>query len=668
MKIFQNWLQKYFSILLLIIISALTYLPFIHQFGYYRDDWYLMYSTNALGGDVFHQIYAGDRPIRAYVMSFAYTLFGINPLYYNLSAYVLRLLGAFAFFVTLQMIWKEQRKTNLVASVLFLIFPGFLSTPNAIDYQSQQLSLFLAMLSITLTVKAVLDSRLSIKVLNSVLVTILSFFYLGLIEYFLGLEVFRLSIIFLISYRNSALTLFQKIRHAFLNWLPFSIGSILFILWRFFIFDSERKATDLGAQLGIWFESPLLVSIEWAKILLRDIFEVTLLAWWLPLSNLWNISLRLREYLLVGILACAVFFIITITLKNIKENSNSENSFSEMFWVGLLTIIAGFIPVILSNRDADFNTLSRYMLASSVGAVILISTLINQFQSKKVYISAVYILIISSFLMHHFNGLAWARSSNAMQNFWWQVSWRIPQIKENTTLVVNYSHTAIEEDYFIWGPANFIYYPESKNNQKVEPSLWGLVLNRESAISILNHAQPEFVNRRSIITYFGYDNILILTQPSSSSCVQIIDGNMPIVSDYEQYDIQLIASESKINNIILDETHAPPSDLVFGSEPQHEWCYYYQSASLAFQNGDYEKVLELKKTAEKAGFTAQDPVEWMPFLQAAILVSDYDEATQLSRYIKKSSFLQLQACENLPKNSNFDEQMKDFIQKTFCIN
>ncbi|KXK14672.1 MAG: hypothetical protein UZ14_CFX002001097 [Chloroflexi bacterium OLB14] len=442
------------------------------------------------------------------------------------------------------------------------------------------------------------------------------------------------------------------------------------MLWRFFIFDSERKATDLGSQLGTWMQSPLLVSIEWGRILLRDIFEVTLLAWWMPLSNLWNISLRLREVLFLVLIAGIITWAVIFVLKNISttEYANSENTSKEMFWVGLIVVMAGFAPVILSNRDADFYGLSRYMLASSVGSVILISAFLSQLKSQKVYVGIACLLIVSSVLMHNLNGLSWKRSSQAMQNFWWQVSWRIPQIRESTTLVVNYSHTAIEEDYFIWGPANFIYYPESKNHQRVEPSLWGLILNRESTISILNHTQPEFVNRRSIITYFGYDNILILTQPSASSCVQVIDGVSPIVSEYEQYDIQIVASESNQNNIVLDETHAPPPDLVFGSEPQHEWCFYYQKAALAFQQGDYEKVLELKQNAEEAGFTPQDPVEWMPFLQASILLSDYDVAIQLSRFIKKSSFLQLQACENLPKTINFDQKMKDFTRETFCIN
>lgn len=663
-------MKKFLPFLLLVFTATFAYLPFIGQFSYFRDDWYLMYAANTLGGDVFHQIYASDRPMRAYVMSAAYSLFGLNPLYYNFSAYGLRLLGAFVFFATLQMIWKEQKKINLIASVLFLIFPGFLSTPNAIDYQSQQLSLFLAILSIALSIKAIFDTRLSIKISITIFVAILSFYYLGLVEYFLGLEAFRLAIIFLISYRNSDLTFLQKIRFAVLNGLLFSIGSITFMVWRFFIFDSERKATDLGTQLSAWFQSPLLVSAEWLRILLKDIIEVTLLSWWLPLSDLWNIPLRLPEVLLIIILAGIIVFATIFVLKNIQANENArlENSHQEMFWLGLSVVIAGFIPVILSNRDADFYGLSRYMLASSLGAVILISAFIHQLRSQKIYVATVCVLILTSVLTHYFNGLSWAKSSRATQNFWWQVNWRIPQLRENTTLVVNYSHTAIEEDYFIWGPANFIYYPESKNTQRVEPSLWGLVLNRESVTSILNQAQPKFINRRSITTYLGYDNILIFTQPSSSSCVQVIDGNIPMLSESEQYDIQMIASASNQNNIILDETHAPPPEFVFGSEPQLDWCFYYQTASLAFQNGQYEKVLEIKQTAEKAGFSPQDPVEWMPFLQAAILLSDDDAATQLSRLIKKSPFLQRQACENLPKLPNLDTQMNTFIQKTFCIN
>lgn len=663
--------KNLFVFLLLFLISALAYLPRIGQFGYFRDDWYLMYSANTLGGDVFHQIYAEDRPIRAFVMSSAYSLFGLNPIYYNVSAYLFRLFGAFVFYLILQMIWKEATKTNLIATILFLIFPGFISTPNAIDYQAQQLSLFLAQISIALGLYAIFEQKISIKIFAILLTSITSFVYLGLVEYFLGLEVFRIAVIFLFSYRESALSFFQKIRQALLNSSYVSAGAVLFVLWRFFIFDSERKATDLGAQLNIWLQSPLLMSVEWLKILIKDIAEILLLAWWVPLSDLWDISLRLRDVFFASSISILVVICVVLIFKNKQIENTSANSntwFTEVFFVGLVTVIAGFIPVILSNRNADFYALSRYMLASSVGAVILVSAFLYQIRLQKVYTIATCVLILSSVLTHHLNGLAWVRSSNEVQNFWWQVSWRIPQLKEDTTLVVNYPTVAIEEDYFIWGPANFIYYPQSKNTQRVEPVLWGAVLNRESSVSILNQADPLFLNRRSIITYLGYNNILLLTQPSSSSCMQVIDGNIPIVSENEQLDIQMIASESNQNNVILDKTHAPLSTLIFGSEPKHEWCFYYQTASLAFQHGEFEQVLEIKRTAEEEGFVAQDPVEWMPFLKSAILLNDYDEVAELARYIKKSSFLKLQACENLPKLQNLDPQMLEFIENTFCIN
>ena len=38
---------------LLLIISGLSYLIFVPQFGYFNDDWYLMYSAGAKGDSGF---------------------------------------------------------------------------------------------------------------------------------------------------------------------------------------------------------------------------------------------------------------------------------------------------------------------------------------------------------------------------------------------------------------------------------------------------------------------------------------------------------------------------------------------------------------------------------------------------------------------------------------
>ena len=665
-------MKKHFTVLLfLLFVSALAYLPFINQFGYFRDDWYLMYSANALGVKTFQGIFAIDRPARILLMTGLYSLFGMNPLYYNIAAYLLRVLGALSFFWTLRLLWPRQRIFATVVALLFLIYPGFLSTPNAIDYQEKYVGLLLGHLSVALSVQAVLSSKRLHKILLWIPTVVFGGLYLTFVEYYFGLEVFRLLAFILLAMRASpGKKAAQWAISAFYNWIFFSIGSLVFFIWRFFIFDSERKATDLGAQLSLFVDSPLSVGISWVINLLKDTFEALVLTWGLPLATLWDTSLRLREIFYAGLLVAlgiaSVAFLLWFLKDDAKENHEDDNWKVEAIWVGLICVITGFVPVILSNRQADFYNYSRYMLPSSSGVVLVLIAVLSQLNARVTRNIIIYGLVGVSILTHHLNGIQWARSSEAMQNFWWQVSWRIPQLQPKTTLVANYSHTAIEEDYFIWGPANLLYHPQSTNNQKVQPALWGLVLNQENTISILNNAEPALLNRRSIITYLGYDNILILTQPTPASCVQVIDGTLPFVSEYEQDDIHAISGESNLKNIVLDENPSPPLEVVFGTEPEHEWCYYYQTASLAFQRRDYETVLDIKQKAKKLGFSPEDPVEWMPFLHAALLLENYDEATEISRLIKKSPRLQLQVCTMLANSSQLNEQARTFAKRTFC--
>src|SRR6185436_6486502 len=109
------------SIILLVIVSAIAYLPLVSKFGYYYDDWYLMHSAGAQGPSVFWDIFSVDRPYRALVMIPAYTLFGANPLYYNVSAYLFRLAGGLALFWILKTLWPQQQGTTTLMALLFLV-------------------------------------------------------------------------------------------------------------------------------------------------------------------------------------------------------------------------------------------------------------------------------------------------------------------------------------------------------------------------------------------------------------------------------------------------------------------------------------------------------------------------------------------------------------------
>ena len=186
----SNWIP----VLLLLIVSAVVYLPFVSKMGLMNDDWYLMFAGKAAGSEAFTTVFSSDRPLRAFVMGPAYSLFGDRIILYHLSAWLFRFLSGACVFWLFQMVWRTNRNANLLIAILFMIYPGFLSQTNPIDYQPQLFALFLAVFSIALTIKAnFVSGWLKFSLILISIVT--GIFYLGLVEYFLGFEALRLTCI-----------------------------------------------------------------------------------------------------------------------------------------------------------------------------------------------------------------------------------------------------------------------------------------------------------------------------------------------------------------------------------------------------------------------------------------------------------------------------------------
>jgi hypothetical protein len=592
--------RDFWAIAVLALVSGLVYLPFVGQFGYFNDDWYLMYSAGAKGAAVFRDIFSIDRPGRVLVMMPAYWLFGQNPLYYNLSAYFFRLLGAVGFYWLLGMLWPRQRIATTSMALLFLIYPGFLSQPNAIDYQSHIVGLAAAMFSMACTLKALLSEKVSSKIVFFSLAILLGWFYLWQMEWFIGIEFLRWGSIFVLVLREKGGTLFQKAWHTLCRAYPLIIVPAVFLFWRMLLFKPERGATDVSLQLDQIVQSPLSTALRWFITLLSDSLDVVLLAWGQPLSSLlsWIWS---RNQLLLGLglgLVSVVVALLVLRQFEVPAKSDEADWRSEAFWLGLVGMVGGLFPVVLVNRYVDFVFYSRYTLVSSASAVILLVALLFSLQNSLTRQVILAGLVLVASLTHFANSQRAVQVTDSMRDFWWQVYWRVPQFSPHTTLIVNYAVGATEEDYFVWGPANLIYYPESAKERYVQPELYAALLNRDTVEKVLTGDGQEFDNRRTIRTYKNYRNVVILTQPTANSCVQVLDGGGPEYSQYENASIQLIGSYSSLD-LILTDVPAPvpaPLAMAFGSEPAHDWCYYYQKAALrgnAVPGMRYSSLLEM---------------------------------------------------------------------------
>jgi len=405
---------------LLFIVAGLLYLPFISRFGYFNDDWYLMYSAGAKGPLVFREIFSIDRPLRALVMIPAYYFLGPNPLYYNLSAFFFRLLSGLCFLWTLRMVWPRQRWMTLSAALLFLTYPGFLSQPNAIDYQSHLSGLAAGMLSIALTVKAIQSENRTGKIAFYLFSILLGWFYLSQIEWYIGLEFFRFACIFILAYREKESLWARMLR--FSRWAyPLILVPGVFLIWRVFIFKSERGATDLNLQFGDVLSSPLTVLLNWSRTLGNDSLDVLFSAWFIPLRRL-SFRITNNEWLVgLGIAAlvlAAVWVAFSLNQKPEVEQPDHRTGWKrEVFWLGVGLIVFGLLPVILVGRSVDFKSFSRYSLIASIGATLLWTVGLSAIANPRARTVLLSLLLLSASLTHYANGLAYARATEAVRNF-----------------------------------------------------------------------------------------------------------------------------------------------------------------------------------------------------------------------------------------------------------
>lgn len=654
--------------LLLALISGITYLIFVPQFGYFNDDWYLMYAAGARGPSVFWDIFAIDRPLRALVMIPAYTLFGANPLYYNVGAFLFRLLSGVFFLWTLRMLWPERKQLTLWMALLFLLYPGFLSQPNAIDYFCHLSGLAAGMLSIGLTLKAVQADTWLRKIYLYAASILLGWFCLGQIEWYIGLEFFRFACLLVLVFRLNE-TLWKKALRFFQYSLPAFFIPGVFLVWRLFFFESERGATDVDMQLGDVRGEPVQFALKFLSTLLNDFVDVLVNAWWLPLRRL-SAGFTASQWL-AGLGVAALALLLLWLFSRVTQMPGDVESGSRSGWrrevvlVGLGAIIFGLFSVILVGRSVDFKNYSRYTLIASVGAALLwplVLSFVSNMRARNVLFG---VLIASAVLTHYSNGFIKARETEATRNFWWQVSWRIPQLTPGATVITRYT-VAAEEDYFTWGPANLLYYPESNHEKYVQPAIPAFVLNEDTIAGVFAHEGQDYSNRRSIRTYPNYRSILALSQPTMFSCVQVMDLRQVELSSKEDSRVADVAPFSEADQIILGEAFRIPPAIPFGAEPPVEWCYYYEKASYARQVGDWAEVLRLGEEANSLGFVARDQIEWMPFLQAYAYADDLSRLSEIASFMTSDLSALQQACQTLtalPLNAATSEE----ITKLFCL-
>lgn len=665
----KNWL----GVLALLLITAIAYLPLVFKLGYINDDWYLMYDGYVGGADFFHKVYSIDRPMRGYLMQAAFFLFGMSPLNYHLSAFIFRVLSGVGLLWLCNQLWPKRQGNNLLIAILFLIYPGFLLQLNPIDYQSQIVSLACGMVSVALTIKAIRAEKPVERWVYTVLSILLGWVYLGLVEYFIGFEVLRLISVGVLFWHGHDKTISDRLSSVMRAFAPFAASAGGFLAWRLFFFEAEREATDVSLQLSSLFTSPL-TGLWWLNYLIQDVFKVVVVAWALPLNN-FAFSLRLRDaFIGFGFASLAVLVVAAVFRWGMEDESETESGggpavMREQVFMALVTIIACLIPVILVNRHVVLPDYSRYALAASVGVAILFSVIVDKISLHSLKFAVMGFLVAIAVLTHYGNAVKAVDETLATRNFWWQVAWRAPQIKKGSTLIASYPGGSLSEDYFIWGPANLIYYPEKQVANPVKIQLPAAVLSDDVVLEIAINGGAEKPLRRGNYLERDFGNVLVMIQTSLNGCVRFINGDVPELSPYDQQRLFLVAPFSHLENVVTEGDFQTPPAVVFGAEPEHGWCYFYQKADLARQRSEWQKIPVLLKEALDQGYYPEDALEWMPFLQASAVLGEVDQVRSMAKLVVTDKFLRIQVCgvmTDFIKKETLSSDVKAVIEDNIC--
>ena len=119
----------------------------------------------------------------------------------------------------------------------------------------------------------------------------------------------------------------------------------------------------------------------------------------------------------------------------------------------------------------------------------------------------------------------------------------------------------------------------------------------------------------SLAFYYAPPACLRLLEPDLDS------NNRFILAESLMREASALSDETRILNDALARIPA-----IYGPEPVHGWCYYFEKADLARQRSDWEEVVSLGEAAFKLNDHPNNPVERFVFIEGYAHMGDWERA------------------------------------------
>ena len=236
--ILENWLYQDFTFaLFLLLLTCIIYGPFIPFLGFYWDDFPYLWFRHVGGAQEVVRAIGLDRPALGLFYFFPMTIFGNNPLVWQIFSIICRWIFTLSVYGFLNELWLNYKKRNQLIIFLFLVFPGFSQQWISVIYSHAFLIFGLYFFSLNLFIK---NARAGTRKIFSIILPIgLSLFSMAATEYLVGLETLRPFIIYkIINEKKPEDSVLDKSKETIKIWLPYLGAGIVFVFYRLFLASS----------------------------------------------------------------------------------------------------------------------------------------------------------------------------------------------------------------------------------------------------------------------------------------------------------------------------------------------------------------------------------------------------------------------------------------------
>lgn len=634
-------------------LCLIAYGGFLPMIGFYLDDWYLIWFKHTFGVLDYIKYFRSDRPLMGYFFIVANFILGGSekPLVWQLFGLFAHWISVIALWQMLNTVWPDAKRQNTWVAMLASVFPGFTQHWGAVISSFFYICMAGFYFSITMMLKAIrTPGRFCWYYGASIIVMA---YAVPASEFFAGLELIRVLILWFES-QTYYIALGERIRKTLRYWTPYATIYAAFLIWRVFFFQSTNHPLRLDSVLSG--NIVQIISRNVAKVY-QAIIDGTLNAW----TNPFNLS----NYPQSGIVLCViltlvvlVFGLLVIWQKKTYTQAEKPSLPQLNIWrkqaliLALFSMIVAIIPFTSANLTIGYLFPNdRFLLAYLMGSCLFLVWVVEAVghnEIKSILLVSIFVSISLGYQIanaNHYKNL-WS----IQKRFFWQIYWRMPALKENTTLI---TYQLPDNEYWsgnaLSAQLNWTY---SQYVQDRKINFLFLLLNsgQDEILSSLHINQPIQYDFRTY-SFSGNTNQLIYIYYTTDGCMRVFDSIVTppsIVMDALTIpNLEKGAKLTDLSLILSDETKkgTPPTHIL-GDEPEHDWCYYFEKAELARQNKDYTKVVTLFNEINQKGLSSNNGSEYYPFIDALARMGNWEEASNetLKRLSPSSHALERGLC------------------------